>query len=141
MVDIYSKKKRSAIMKSVRTKNTKPELILRKSLHRLGYRYRLHDRKLPCRPDIVLKKYSTVIFVNGCFWHGHKSCKASVLPKTNTKFWERKILKNKERDRRCEDQLRKQGWTVIVVWECELKTKVLQETITRVCNQISREKS
>ncbi len=121
MTDVHTKAQRSYNMSRIRSKNTKPELIVRSWLHKQGYRFRLHDKNLPGKPDIVLKKYKTVIFVHGCFWHGHKGCKYFVVPKTRTKWWLNKINCNIERDRKAARQLKKLGWKVINIWECKVK--------------------
>lgn len=121
IVDIYSSKKRKRIMSQIRSRNTTPELIVRKNLHSLGFRYRLHRKDLPGSPDIVLPKYKTVIFVNGCFWHQHSCKKGQNIPKTNSVFWENKLRINKLRDKRNIVALKKLGWDVLVVWECETK--------------------
>lgn len=118
-MDIYTPTERSAVMSKIRGKNTKPELILRKALFAKGFRYRLYAN-LPGKPDIVLKKYKTVIFVNGCFWHGHADCKYASLPKSNTAFWQSKILTNQRRDQLHTLQLEADGWNVLTVWECEI---------------------
>lgn len=109
-------------MQAIRPKDTKPEWLVRRCLHGHGFRYRLHDRKLPGRPDVVLKKYSTVIFVQGCFWHGHAPCRIGKLPKTNRDFWENKIANNRQRDERNVFLLEKLGWKVWTIYECELRT-------------------
>lgn len=109
-------------MQAIRSKDTKPEWLVRRCLHGHGFRYRLHDRKLPGRPDVVLKKYGTVIFVQGCFWHGHAPCKIGKLPKTNRDFWENKIANNRQRDERSAFLLEKLGWQVWTIYECELRT-------------------
>jgi DNA mismatch endonuclease (patch repair protein) len=134
MTDVHDIKTRSYNMSMIKGKNTKPEIIVRKFLFKNGYRYRLYDSKLPGKPDIVLRKYKTVIFINGCFWHGHKECKYFVVPKTRTDWWLKKIEKTKERDEVNYKQLKKEGWNIIVIWECELKenrdkrlTKLLKE--------------
>ena len=119
-MDTVDKKTRSRIMASVRQKGTGPELRLRKALHRLGYRYRLNDNKLPGSPDLVFPKYKAVIFVHGCFWHRH-GCKASTTPKTRREFWLAKFKANIERDKAKIEALKKEGWRVLVVWECSLK--------------------
>ena len=119
-MDTVSKKKRSEIMSRIRGKNTKPELIVRKYLFSKGYRYRLHDNKLPGKPDIVLKKLKTAIQVRGCFWHSH-GCKFSSMPKTNKKFWIKKIADNKKRDRKNDQKLRRHGYKLIIIRECRLK--------------------
>ena len=115
-----TKEQRSKIMASIHSKDTKPEMIVRRYLHACGFRYRLNSPRLPGHPDLVLRKYRTCIFVNGCFWHGH-DCKDFVPPKTNTEFWTNKINRNKERDINVQKQLATMGWHCIVVWECELK--------------------
>jgi len=119
MADVHTKKQRSYNMSQIRSKNTKPELIVRSWLHKQGYRFRLHDKTLPGKPDIVLKKYNTVIFVHGCFWHGHKNCKYFVVPKTRTKWWLDKINGNIARDRKAKRELKKLGWKVINIWGCK----------------------
>lgn len=121
MADVHTKKQRSYNMSRIRSKNTKPELIVRSWLHKQGYRFRLHDKTLPGKPDIVLKKYKTVIFVNGCFWHGHKNCKYYVVPKTRTKWWLEKINGNIARDKKYQRELKKLGWKVINIWECRIQ--------------------
>lgn len=123
-------------MSRIRGKNTTPELKLRKTLHSLGYRYRVNVRKLPGSPDIVLSKYRTCIFVNGCFWHGHKGCRFATRPKTNVEFWQAKIENNRERDLRDYTFLESLGWRVIVVWECELKKDRIDGTIASVREQL-----
>lgn len=114
---------RSHCMSCIRGKDTKPELLVRKRLHARGFRFRLQDRKLPGRPDIVLPKYGVAIMVNGCFWHGHKGCRYATKPKSNIEFWETKIARNKHRDEVTYAHLEALGWTVIIVWECELRGK------------------
>ena len=121
-----------------RAKNTGPERLLRLYLWHLGFRYRVNDKRLPGSPDIVLPKYRTVIFVHGCFWHGHKGCKNYTVPKTNTEFWVAKVARNQERDQEAWRQLEAKGWFVIIVWECELNKKVLGETVERVAAEIVR---
>ena len=120
MADRISKKKRSYVMSRIRSKDTKPEILVRRYLHGLGYRFRLHDNKLPGKPDIVLKKHMTVIQVNGCFWHMH-GCKFSNLPKSNKKYWIPKLKKNRERDRINTRKLKKLGWKVVSLYECKVK--------------------
>ena len=127
MPDIFSKHKRSEIMSKVRSKNTKPEEIVGKYLFSHGLRYRKNVKKLPGSPDLVLRKYKVVIFVNGCFWHGH-DCKKGVLPNTNKVFWEEKIRKNKHRDTNNYQKLTDLGWRVLIVWECEIKNRELKES-------------
>jgi DNA mismatch endonuclease (patch repair protein) len=121
MVDVFNSEKRSKIMASVKNKNTRPELTVRKILHSMGYRFRLHRKDLPGTPDIVLPKYRKVIFVHGCFWHGHDSCPRARLPETNRDFWEKKINKNKIRDEANIQKLLSLGWDPIIVWNCEIK--------------------
>ena len=131
MTDTVSPKRRSEIMASVGQKNTKPEMVVRSYLHRKGLRYRLHVKDLPGNPDLVFPRFNTVLFVNGCFWHGHedKNCKLARTPKSNIEFWTNKVLGNKERDNKNCARLEKLGWRVIVVWECELTTTERLEKI------------
>lgn len=119
-----------------RAKNTGPELSLRHALWRQGFRYVVNDKRLPGRPDIVLPKYRTAIFVHGCFWHGHKDCKYYTVPKTNTEFWMAKVTRNQERDQEVWRKLEAKGWNVIIVWECQLKKAVLEDTVNRVAAEI-----
>lgn len=124
MVDTVSEAQRSYNMSRIRSKNTKPELAVRSMLHRLGYRFTVNgpkNKQLPGKPDIVLPKYKTVIFVHGCFWHGHKGCKHFRLPKTRTEWWQAKIDGNIARDKKAQKALKTLGWRVILVWECEVK--------------------
>ena len=120
-MDVHDKETRSYNMSCIKGKGTKPEEFVRKYLFSQGFRYRKNDKRLPGTPDIVLPKYKTVIFVNGCFWHGHKGCKYFVWPKNNAEFWKKKIEDNISRDQKKTEALEEQGWKVIVVWECELK--------------------
>ena len=122
-------------MSRIRSTDNKPEEIVRKFLFAQGFRYRKNDKKLPGKPDIVLPKYRTVIFVNGCFWHKH-DCPRFVWPSSNQDYWRPKILGNVERDKKNADQLRSQGWNVIVVWECELKKTVRDERLYALCSEI-----
>ncbi len=119
-MDVFSREKRSQIMSRVSGKNTKPELIVRSSLHNMGYRFRLHRSDLPGKPDITLPKFKKVIFVHGCFWHGHRGCRRSNRPSTNKKFWQEKLDKNMERDKLNIKNLKEFGWDVLVVWTCEV---------------------
>lgn len=119
-------------MSRIRAKDTKPEMLVRKFLHANGFRYKLHDKTLPGKPDIVLPKYRTVIFVHGCFWHGHTNCKYFKVPKTRTKWWLAKINRNKANDEKAQKALRKEGWKVINIWECSLK----RTRITRKLNSL-----
>lgn len=129
-MDIWSKKKRSAVMAKIKGKDTKPEWIVRRYLFSRGYRYRKNVKGLPGTPDIVLRKYGIVIFIHGCFWHGHEV--DGTMPKTNREFWKNKIEGNKLRDKRNKEKLRKMGWSVITVWECQLKSAVRQQTLLEI---------
>ena len=129
MTDVHDKKTRSYNMSRNKGKNTKPEIMVRKFLHRNGFRYRLNYSKLPGKPDIVLPKYKTVIFINGCFWHGHKGCKYFVFPKTRTDWWLGKINGTIESDEIKMKELEKQGWKVKTLWECELKSEKRIKTL------------
>lgn len=119
-------------MSRIRSKNTKPELLVRKFLFSHGYRYRIHSKKLPGKPDVVLPKYRTVVFVHGCFWHGHKECKYFVVPKTRTEWWLAKIMRNRERDEANVRDLSAMGWRIIEIFGCELKSGIREETLTRL---------
>ena len=121
MADTMTPEQRSKCMAAVKGKDTKPEMIVRKYLFSKGLRYRLHQKKLIGNPDIVLKKYNTVVFIDGCFWHGHDGCKYSRLPKSNIEFWDTKIKNNKNRDVKNEERLKEAGWKVIRIWECEIR--------------------
>lgn len=121
MTDRLSREKRSWNMSRIRSKDTSPEMRVRSYLHKAGFRFRLHEKSLPGRPDIVLPKYRTVIFVHGCFWHRHLGCKLAYMPKTRVEFWREKFRHNVERDRVKKDQLLESGWTVLTVWECMSK--------------------
>ena len=136
MPDFLSKEERSVRMSRIHSASTKPELKLRHALWLLGFRYRVNDKHLPGRPDIVLPKYRTVIFVHGCFCHGHKDCKYYTVPKTNTDFWVAKVARNQERDQEVWRRLEAKGWSVIIVWECQLKNAVLEDTVNRVAAEI-----
>lgn len=129
IMDILNKKQRHRNMVAIRSKNTKPEIVVRKFLFSRGFRYRLNHPRLPGKPDIVLRKYKTCIFINGCFWHGHDGCKYCVMPKTRTEFWQAKIKRNKERDYEIQRQLAYMGWHCITIWECQLKPKVREATL------------
>ncbi len=123
MPDKISTKQRSSIMSKIKSEDTKPEITVRKHLHALGYRFRLHDKKLPGKPDIVLKKYKSAIQVRGCFWHQH-GCKYSNIPKSNKTYWIPKLKQNKKRDRLNDKKLKKLGWKIIVIWECKLQNEL-----------------
>lgn len=128
-MDRLTKEQRHRCMSAIRGKNTKPEIVVRKFLFGRGFRYRLNHPRLPGHPDIVLRKYRTVIFVNGCFWHGHDNCKYYRLPKTNVYFWRKKVERNKKRDVEEQRQLATMGWHCITIWECQLKPKVRAQTL------------
>lgn len=136
MADVLTPKQRSYNMSRIRSKDTKPEEIVRKYLFSKGFRYRKNDARFPGKPDIVLPKYKTVIFVNGCFWHMHEGCKYFVWPKNNEEFWRNKIMSNAERDNRNYQLIQQQGWRVLVVWECELRSKVKKQTLRSLENNL-----
>ena len=138
MTDVMTPEQRSRNMAAIKWKDTKPEMIVRKYLFSRGLRFRVQVRKLPGNPDIVLPKYKTVIFVNGCFWHGHEGCKYFRLPKSNIEFWKEKIERNIERDRESMQALLVLGWKVIRVWECELRNKAnREEMLNKIYNSIT----
>ena len=139
MADRMTIEQRHKCMSRIKSKDTKPEMIVRRYLHAHGYRYRINVKRLPGTPDIVLRKYKTVIFINGCFWHGHEGCKHFVMPKTNTEFWQKKIDRNKQRDIEKRIQLRRLGWHTIIIWGCELMPKnrlttlqALEQTLNKI---------
>lgn len=138
MADRLTPEQRHLNMSHICSADTKPELMLRHALWRLGFRYRVNEKHLPGKPDIVLPKYHTVIFVHGCFWHGHEGCSKYSVPKTNTDFWTAKLSRNKQRDQEVWRQLEAKGWSVIIVWECQLKNNVFQDTISIVEGEILR---
>ena len=121
MTDVFSKQKRSWIMSRVKGRDTKPEILVRSLVHRMGFRFRLHRPDLPGKPDIVLPRHGKVIFIHGCFWHGHKRCSKSKRPNSNNDFWNRKLNGNIKRDRQFHRELKRMGWNVLVVWECETR--------------------
>jgi DNA mismatch endonuclease (patch repair protein) len=136
MADIISPKQRSAIMARIRSKDTRPELLVRKIVFSLGYRYRLHVRQIPGCPDLVFRPRQKVIFVHGCFWHHHAGCPFAHIPKSRVDFWKPKLQRNQERDKENERALAQAGWMVLTVWECQLKNtraleKILQEFLDR----------
>lgn len=137
MADNHSKETRSYNMSHIRSKNSKPEELVRKYLFSKGFRYRKNVRALPGCPDIVLPKYKTVVFVNGCFWHKH-DCPRFVWPSSNEDYWRPKILRNVERDRQNAERLKAMGWSVITVWECELKKKVYEQTLEELIEEITQ---
>ena len=136
MTDVYSREKRSEVMSKIRAKNTKPEMLVRQFLFSKGFRFRIHVAKLPGKPDIVLKKYNTVILVNGCFWHDHKNCKIRKVPKTRQHYWIPKIEKNTLNDLKNQKSLKKLGWNVIVIWECELTKSKRDLTLSTLVYKI-----
>lgn len=136
MADVHTPEQRSRNMSAIRSKNTKPEEIVRKYLFAQGFRYRKNVSQLPGKPDIVLPKYKTVIFVNGCFWHKHEGCRYFVWPKNNAEFWKSKIEGNVARDKQNESQLISMGWNVIVIWECQLKKTFKENTLKQLEDQI-----
>lgn len=137
MLDVHNPQQRSYNMQQIKGKDTKPEMLVRKFLFANGYRYKLHDKKLPGKPDIVLPKYNSVIFVHGCFWHGHSNCRYFTIPKTNTDFWLKKITANKANDAKAIKALKKAGWKVMLVWECKLKPVKIENTFNALLKKIS----
>ena len=125
-MDVFSPEKRSQVMSRIRSKDTKPEKIIRSILHKLGFRFRINRKDLPGKPDIVLPKYRTVIFVHGCFWHQHEGCKIASKPKSNSEYWKTKFTKNIERDKKNQEELKLMGYRVIIIWESE--AKVIQKS-------------
>ena len=139
-MEVHSKETRSFKMSRIEGKKTKTELLVRKYLVSQGLRYRLYSKKLPGRPDIVLQKYHTVIFIHGCFWHGHEGCRYFVVPKTRTEWWLNKINTNRENDRKNCELLKEMKWNVITVWECSLKKKKQESTLNNILNMIKCQK-
>ena len=131
-MDVHDKKTRSYNMSQIKGKNTKPEELVRKYLFAQGFRYRKNDKRLPGSPDLMLPKYKTVIFVNGCFWHGHTGCKYFVWPQNNADFWREEIQSNITRDEKNYSKLDEMGWNIIVIWECELKPKMRDACLSRL---------
>ena len=139
MSDVLTLLQRHHCMSRIRGKNTKPEILVRKGLHARGFRFRLHNKKLPGSPDIVLPKYGVAIMVNGCFWHGHKGCRYATKPKSNVEFWETKIARNRHRDEVTAAHLEALGWTVITIWECELRANSqLDDRLNTLAEEIRR---
>lgn len=126
-------------MSHIRSKDTKPEVLVRRFLFAHGFRFRLHRKDLPGKPDIVLSKYKTVIFINGCFWHGHQDCKYSTIPETNREFWKNKISGNIQRDKETYSRLVKLGWNVIEIWQCQLKPKTRDHTLQNLITELKNE--
>lgn len=137
MADVHPPAIRSKNMAAIKGKNTKPEMLVRRFLHAHGFRYKLHDKTLPGKPDIVLPKYKTVIFIHGCFWHGHTGCKYYVVPKTRTEWWLNKINGNIANDTKAICALRQLGWKIITLWECELKPAIITDTLERLIETIT----
>jgi len=138
MADVHNKTTRSYNMSRIRSAHTKPEIAVRKFLHARGFRYTLHNKKLPGKPDIVLPKYKTIVFIHGCFWHGHDNCKYYVVPKTRTEWWLNKINTNKNNDSKAVAALKKEGWKIITVWECDLKSAKIDKTLASLVRKIER---
>ena len=134
MTDIFTKKKRSEIMSKIGPKDSSQEVFIRKLVHSLGYRFRLHRKDLPGKPDLVFPKYKKVIFINGCYWHGHKGCKRANLPETNRKFWEEKIGRNIKTDIKNQKKLKKLGWDYLIFWQCKIKKSKITFLKQNICN-------
>ena len=137
MTDIFTEQDRSRVMRAVHGKDTQPERALRSALHRAGYRFRIHRTDLPGKPDIVLPRFGTVIFVNGCFWHQHPGCRKATIPQNNRTFWRRKLRRTVKRDAENKRELADQGWRVITVWECEMH-KSMEATMKRIIKKLRR---
>ena len=140
MADVHEPETRSYNMSQISGKDTKPEMMVRKFLHGNGFRYRLHVKDLPGKPDLVLPKYNSVIFVHGCFWHAHVGCKYFKIPTTRTEWWKNKLFGNRERDKKYIRQLEDLGWNVIVIWECELKPEKKEKTLIRIVEVLENSK-
>lgn len=138
MADVHEPETRSYNMSQIKAKDTKPEMMVRKFLHSNGFRYRLHVKDLPGKPDIVLPKYNSVIFVHGCFWHAHEGCKYFKLPKTNIDYWERKLFGNRKKDKKHVTELEEMGWNIITIWECELKSDKLKSTFSDLTHNLKK---
>ena len=136
MADVHNKATRSYNMSRIKGKDTKPEMLVRRFLHSHGFRYKLHDKTLPGKPDIVLPKYKTVIFVHGCFWHGHEGCKYYVVPKTRTEWWVEKINRNTQNDNKVSIFLKEKGWKVINIWECDLKNDIKHQFLASMIHSL-----
>lgn len=137
-MDVHNKAVRSYNMSRIRSTDTKPEIAVRQFLFSKGFRFRKNDRRYPGHPDIVLPKYRTIIFINGCFWHAHEECSDFSFPKSNTDFWKKKLLQNRKRDAEIYRELTNLGWKVIVIWQCELKKSLFQERMNKLTEQIVR---
>jgi DNA mismatch endonuclease (patch repair protein) len=136
MADVHSQATRSYNMSRIRSKDTKPEMLVRRFLHKNGFRYRLHVKDMPGKPDIVLPKYKTIIFIHGCFWHGHGGCKYYVVPKSRTEWWLHKIGTNVANDANAENLLAASGWNIITIWECEFKVTTKEVTLQNVIAEL-----
>jgi len=137
MADVHDKATRSYNMSRIKSRNTKPEMLVRRFLHANGFRYKLHDKTLPGKPDIVLPKYNTVIFIHGCFWHGHRNCNYFVVPKTRTEWWMNKINSNIANDAKAIKGLKKEGWKIVTLWECRLKPSRIRKTLTSLAKSLA----
>ena len=138
MADVHNKKTRSYNMSMIRNKDTKPEIIVRKFLFGNGFRYKLHDKMLPGKPDLVFPKYKTIIFIHGCFWHGHDGCKYFVVPKTRKKWWLEKINRNKQLDTENSRKLIKLGWKILTVFECKLRPRNVDRTLNQLVTRLTK---
>ena len=137
MADVHTTAQRRFNMQQIKGKDTKPEMQVRTFLHAHGYRYRLHDKKLPGKPDIALRKYNTLIFIHGCFWHGHTNCKYYTVPKTRTEWWLNKINGNIANDKKAMAALKKEGWKIITIWECQLKPAKVVNTLNALLKKLT----
>ena len=137
-MDIHSSRIRSKNMAAIKSKNTKPEIIVRSHLYSLGFRYRIHNKSLPGKPDISNKKKKIAIFINGCFWHSHKDCKYAVIPKTRTEWWKKKLDDNKKRDQKNLKKLKSMKWNILVLWECDIKNKKFEKKILEFISSHSK---
>lgn len=135
-MDVHSKSIRSYNMSQIKGKDTKPEIMVRKYLFSKGFRYRINDKRYPGHPDIILPKYKTAIFINGCFWHVHEGCRYFIWPENNKEFWRKKLLSNVERDRKNHEILTAIGWKVIIIWECELRKDKIENRLVRLVDEI-----
>lgn len=135
--DCFTPEKRSEVMSRVRSENTSPEIKVRRTLHRMGYRFRLHRRDLPGSPDVVLPKHRIALFVHGCFWHRHPGCRRATVPKKNSEFWVAKLERNTQRDEQAQRELRELGWNVVVIWECEVprRTELLEARLEELLHR------
>lgn len=138
MADVYSKEIRSYTMSKIRKTNTKPEMLVRSFLFKNGFRFRVHVKTLVGNPDIVLSKYKTIIFINGCFWHAHKDCRLNRMPKSRQEYWIPKINRNVERDRINKVELKKMGWKIITIWECKLSKKNREKEFKKLLNRLQK---